>query len=367
MRSYLRGEGCGAIVLVPSDSTKIGLVYADILGTNVMSDGKSASITAPNGSAQKKLIEKALGVSNLKPSDVDYIESHGTGTALGDPIEVEALAEVFSQFGSQSNSLIVGAIKANIGHLECAAGIAGLIKTALVLGQRCAPPNPALDTLNPLITKTIDSKEFAVLFPTESDPLSSSENKLLVAGISSFGYSGTISHAILQQAPKHVRRDIGIHLDVNALQDSSGEDATLYLEHSLASVQGLSAPLSSLDRVFPNRSCFPWPGSLPHPLLQESISMSKLYEFETVFHDNLVNFFVDHISSGQTIFPFAGYLEMGLAASSFVRSKGTTVELVNLKLIQPLHVETGRKLISTHYFESGMQFVELSRESNNES
>ena len=92
-------------MLVPSNNTKSGSVYANILGTSVMSDGTSASITAPNGSAQKKLIEQALQTSNLKPSDVDYIESHGTGTALGDPIEVEALAEVFHQSRSQIHPL----------------------------------------------------------------------------------------------------------------------------------------------------------------------------------------------------------------------------------------------------------------------
>ena len=130
--SFLRGEGCGVIVLDLFSVAK-SKVYANILGTSVMSDGTSASITAPNGSVQKRLVERALGVSNLKPSVVDYIESHGTGTALGDPIEVEALAEVFAHSRSQSNPLIVGAVKANIGHLECAAGIAGVIKAALVL------------------------------------------------------------------------------------------------------------------------------------------------------------------------------------------------------------------------------------------
>ena len=114
MFRYLRGEGCGAIVLVPTDKAKSGSIYANILGTSVMSDGTSVSITAPNGSAQKRLIEKALQTSNLKPSGVDYIESHGTGTALGDPIEVEALAEVFDTSRSQSNLLTVGAVKSNI-------------------------------------------------------------------------------------------------------------------------------------------------------------------------------------------------------------------------------------------------------------
>ena len=83
--SFLRGEGCGTIVLVPSKTVQSSSVYINILGTSVMSDGKSASITAPNGSAQKKLIEKAQGISNCQPSDVDYIESHGTGTAWGIP------------------------------------------------------------------------------------------------------------------------------------------------------------------------------------------------------------------------------------------------------------------------------------------
>ena len=322
-----------------------------------MSDGKSASITAPNGSAQKKLMEKALKVSNVKPSFVDYIECHGTGTALGDPIEVEALAEVFSQFRSQSNPLIVGAVKANIGHLECAAGISGLIKAALVLGHRCALPNAALDTLNPLIKKTIDSKEFAILFPTGSQPLSTGEHKLLVAGVSSFGYSGTICHTILQEAPEHVHRDTEMY---------SEEVATLNMGWSLSSIEGHGTPSSSLDQLFPNHTSLPWPGSLPHPLLQRSISQSKSCEFETVFHDRLIEFFGDHNTFSGTIFPVAAYVEIGLAAGSLVRSKGTSVELVDIEFVHPLEVTLGRKLMSTHQFYDGMHFVELSPESSSE-
>ena len=114
MFSYLRGEGCGAIVLVPFSAAKSGSIYANILGTGVMADGTSASITAPNGSAQKKLIERALEVSNIKLSDIDYIEAHGTGTTLDDPIEIEALTEVLAQSRSQSKPLIVGSVKAKL-------------------------------------------------------------------------------------------------------------------------------------------------------------------------------------------------------------------------------------------------------------
>ena len=119
-----------------------------------MSDGTSASITAPNGSAQEKLIKSALQASGIKPNDVDYIETHGTGTALGDPIEVEALAEVFAESRSDSHPLMVGGVKSNIGHLEGAAGIAGLIKAVLVLAHESVPPNVGLKEMNPLIKLT---------------------------------------------------------------------------------------------------------------------------------------------------------------------------------------------------------------------
>lgn len=118
---YLRGEGCGAVLLVPSNDAKPGSVYANVLGTSVMSDGKSASITAPNGVAQEKLILKALETSGVNPRDVDYIEAHGTGTKLGDPIEIEALSNVFGASHTESRPLVVGSIKSNIGHLEGAA------------------------------------------------------------------------------------------------------------------------------------------------------------------------------------------------------------------------------------------------------
>ena len=208
---YLRGEGCGAILLKRSSKVEQNSAYANILGASVMSDGTSASITAPNGSAQERLIKRALEASGIKPNDVDYIEAHGTGTVLGDPIELEALAEVFAESRLGSHPLMIGSVKSNIGHLEGAAGIAGLIKAILVLAHECVPPNAALRTLNPLIEKTIQSHGFAVKFPTEVEPVVKSEvkdEKLLVAGVSSFGYSGTIAHAIIQQAPLNIRRSI---------------------------------------------------------------------------------------------------------------------------------------------------------------
>ena len=201
----------------------MGSVYANVLGTSIMSDGASASITAPNGSAQKTLIKKALKASGLFPSDMDFVEAHGTGTALGDPIEVETLAEVYARSRCESNILPVSSIKANIGHLEGAAGMAGLIKAILVLGHEVVPPNAALETLNPLIRKTIEKKEFNVVFPIQCKTLKQNchGDKLFVAGVSSFGYSGTIAHAVVQQAPDHMRRGIKEEEDVEFNTDKS--------------------------------------------------------------------------------------------------------------------------------------------------
>eukprot|EP00584_Thalassiosira_punctigera_P001363 CAMPEP_0172527556 /NCGR_PEP_ID=MMETSP1067-20121228/2201_1 /TAXON_ID=265564 ORGANISM="Thalassiosira punctigera, Strain Tpunct2005C2" /NCGR_SAMPLE_ID=MMETSP1067 /ASSEMBLY_ACC=CAM_ASM_000444 /LENGTH=3313 /DNA_ID=CAMNT_0013311309 /DNA_START=123 /DNA_END=10064 /DNA_ORIENTATION=- len=206
---YLRGEGCGAVLLKPANLVKPGSAYASVLGASIMSDGKSASITAPNGAAQEKLIRRALDVSGIKAEDVDYIEAHGTGTVLGDPIEIEALAEVFAHSRSSSQPLFVGSVKSNIGHLEGAAGMASLIKAVLVLTHECAPPNASLETLNPLIDKIMVSHNFDVKFPTKVESVTHEESgKLLVAGVSSFGYSGTIAHTIIRQVPANVRRAV---------------------------------------------------------------------------------------------------------------------------------------------------------------
>ena len=130
----------------------------------------------------------------MNPSNVDYVEAHGTGTKLGDPIEIEALAEVFANSRSEGRPLMVGSAKTNIGHLEGAAGIAGLIKAVLVLVHESVPPNAGLEEVNPHIAKTVESRNFAVLFPRRAEPLrvdgadGEQDGRLSVAGVSSFGY-----------------------------------------------------------------------------------------------------------------------------------------------------------------------------------
>ena len=151
---YVRGEGCGVVVLKRlSDARADGdRILALVRGSAVNQDGPSSGLTVPNGPAQEALLREALRRAAVQPNDVDYIEAHGTGTPLGDPIEVRALGAVFGHGRPLDRPLRIGAVKTNIGHLESAAGIAGVIKTVLALEHRQLPPHLPLKRLNPNIT-----------------------------------------------------------------------------------------------------------------------------------------------------------------------------------------------------------------------
>ncbi|KAM3575053.1 hypothetical protein VYU27_003073, partial [Nannochloropsis oceanica] len=193
---YVRGEGCGAVVLKRlADAERDGnLILALLRGTAVNQDGRSASLTAPNGPSQQEVILRALSEGSLNPSAVDYIEAHGTGTPLGDPIEVGALKAVFGPGRDPTHPLYVGSVKTNIGHLEGAAGIVGFIKAVLVVQHRLVPSNLHFQTLNP----SINLGACPFVFPTENIPLNKAQEERAIAGISSFGFGGTNSHLVVQ-------------------------------------------------------------------------------------------------------------------------------------------------------------------------
>ena len=199
---YVRGEGCGVVVLKRlSDATAAGdRVLAVIRATAVNQDGRSGGLTVPNGPAQETLIRQALATAGVAPADVDYVEAHGTGTPLGDPIEARALANVFSEGRGSGHPLMIGSVKTNIGHLESAAGIAGLIKTALALHQGEIPAHLHLRSMNPLISL----EAIPAMIPTVSTPWPAGERRRF-AGVSSFGFSGTNAHAVLEEAPAIAR------------------------------------------------------------------------------------------------------------------------------------------------------------------
>ena len=157
-------------------------------------DGRSSGLTAPNGAAQEAVIGQALRAGGVKPEEVGYVEAHGTGTELGDPIEAHALAGVLGP--GRRDKLIVGSVKTNIGHLEAAAGIAGLIKVVLSLNAEWIPAHLHFQRMNP----HIDWKGMPVEIPVAGKAWKRGEKKR-IAGVSSFGFSGTNAHVVLEEAP----------------------------------------------------------------------------------------------------------------------------------------------------------------------
>jgi myxalamid-type polyketide synthase MxaB len=195
---YVRGEGCGVVVLKRlSDAVAQGdRILAVIRGTAINQDGASSSLTAPNGPAQEAVIREALANGGVAPHEVSYVEAHGTGTVLGDPIEVGALAAVFGPGRSADTPVIIGSTKTNIGHLETAAGIAGLIKTALALQHGEIPPHLHLQQPNP----HIPWDEIPIMVPTARTVWQPPTGRR-IAGVSSFGFSGTNAHVVVEEAP----------------------------------------------------------------------------------------------------------------------------------------------------------------------
>jgi acyl transferase domain-containing protein len=193
-----RGEGCGVLVLKRlSDALADGdRIAALVRGSAVNQDGASAGLTVPNGPAQQDVIRRALASAALRPDDIDYVEAHGTGTALGDPIEVGALADVFGPGRAAERPLVIGSVKANIAHLESAAGVAGVVKTILCLQQGEIPPQVHLTKRSPHVAW----HRLPVSIPTEIQPWPAVDRPRR-AGVSAFGLSGTNAHVILEAAP----------------------------------------------------------------------------------------------------------------------------------------------------------------------
>jgi acyl transferase domain-containing protein/acyl carrier protein len=192
-----RGEGCGIVVLKRlADARRDGdTVLAALLGSAVEQDGRSSGLTVPNGAAQARLMRQALRRAGLSPTAVDAIEAHGTGTPLGDPIEAEALGEVFGSGRPADRPLVVGSVKTNLAHLEAAAGIAGLIKMVLALQHDTMPPLLHQDAPNP----RLDWRGLPVELPRQPRPWPRGRQR--VAGVSAFGLTGTIAHVVLGDAP----------------------------------------------------------------------------------------------------------------------------------------------------------------------
>src|SRR5882672_4280051 len=190
---YVRSEGGGVVILKPlaqalADGNRILAVVA---GTGVNSDGRKSGLTVPSHAAQAELLRDVYGRAGIVPADIDYYEAHGTGTAVGDPLETRAIGEALGQRRAADDPLPIGSVKGNIGHLEAAAGMAGLVKVLHVLRERVVPPNIHLRTPNPVI----DLAALNLAPVTETFALPA--DRRLVVGVSAFGFGGTNAHAVL--------------------------------------------------------------------------------------------------------------------------------------------------------------------------
>lgn len=257
---YVRGEGCGIIVLKRlTDALREGdHVLAVIRASSANQDGRTSGITAPNSRAQLAVIRAALAQAGLGPDAVSFIEAHGTGTPLGDPIEVQALTEVFRQEAAVQPPCYLGSVKANIGHTETASGLAGIIKVVLMLQHGVIPAQLHFTSLNPHMS--LEGSRLRI--PTELIEWRSAEGPR-VAGVSSFGFGGTNVHVILEETSAVVRSPVAmrpVHLlalsakTETALAAQAGRYAEHLAEHPEVTLDDLCASTNAGRSHFQQRA-----------------------------------------------------------------------------------------------------------------
>ncbi|MFO0590647.1 MAG: type I polyketide synthase [Polyangiaceae bacterium] len=232
---YVRGEGGGVLVLkrLSAAIADGNPIYCVLRGSAVNNDGASNGLTAPNPKAQEAVLRKAYERAGVDPRDVQYVEAHGTGTPLGDPIEARALGAVVGSAHPAGNPLFIGSLKTNIGHLEGAAGIAGLLKMALSIQHRQLPPSRNFAVPNPHLD--LPSLHLSVVDTLRPWP---APHKRLLAGISSFGLGGTNAHVVVEEWP-------GPRAEIVALPGDTHEEQRRFAADLRASIDGADA-LTSL-------------------------------------------------------------------------------------------------------------------------
>ena len=240
---FVRGEGCGIVVLkrladAESDGDRI---WGVIRGSAVSHNGVSAGMTVPNGPSQEQAIEEALGRAGVDPSSVDYVEAHGVGTSLGDAIEVRAASNVYGRDRRADRPLLMGTVKTNIGHLEWAAGVAGLIKTILSMQRGVIPKHLHFDNPNP----RVDWDELPLRVTAEPTPWPECDDHPPRAAVSAFGLSGTNAHVVLERYPSAASTGAGWVPGRRLPVGVSGGPESETPEQTLEVRQGRLLPLSA--------------------------------------------------------------------------------------------------------------------------
>lgn len=314
---YVRGEGCGILVLKRlSDAiADNNTILALIRGTAVNQDGASSGLTVPNGLAQEQVIKQALNNAKIPSTDISYVEAHGTGTSLGDPIELEALVNTYSKGREKNHPLFVGSVKTNIGHTEAVAGVVSIIKVVLSLLHEKIPATLHFTKLNP----NVDLSNVPLEIATKNIDWKRGAKRL--AGISSFGFSGTNAHVILEEGP---------HLTEQ--QFAEWEERSLH--RHLFNRQHFWVQKGTRGRKLESI----------HPLLGEKINLSN---GEIVYQNEInlstVPYLIDHQVYENIIFPGAAYIEM-LVAAAHHGTEESEIQLGNISIEAALKLAEGQSI-----------------------
>jgi len=311
---YVRSEGCGVVVLkkLKSALRDGDRILAVIKGSAVNQDGASSGMTAPNRLAQQDLLAQALAMANVSPNDIDYIEAHGTGTPLGDPIEIGAIEQVYQ---GRDKTLYIGSVKSNIGHLEAAAGMAGLMTVILSLKHECIPANLHFRALNPRIhLDTIPAK-----IPTM--PIAwKKTDKPRRAEINSFGFTGTNVHVIVEEAPYQEGAQLRPER-AKTVFNRKRYWADVLTHKKETSVLGQEIhPLLGVH------------------LLEAADSSSSIYEQSLTSAREDVKYLADHKVYEQVVYPGAGYIELLIHALK--QGNDGPVEIKAFSIERPLVLST---------------------------
>lgn len=328
---YVRGEGCGVVLLkrVGDALQDENRLLAVVKSVETFHNGEAATLTAPNKLTQSRLFRASLHNALLEPGDVSYIEAHSTGTPLGDPMEMNAIQDVFTQPDNinmpRVGPLIVGSIKSNIGHLEAGAGMAGLIKTVLVLEHAKVPGIPGLDTTNPSLKIDPDK----ILLPHEMVSLDKyymyrpENSNLLCAGVNSFGIGGAITSTFLQQFSQLP------HLgQVQCSLILGGEFGEVAIDEVMSVIQLLRARLRSFNSAY--LSCL--------EAFQRAVKPVKVLASEAYYHHPAYLMFCLLYSMGRT-------LQAHSVDVSFLMGTNLCAEVVVLALADVLILSDAMRLL----------------------
>ncbi|ACB75248.1 non-ribosomal peptide synthetase [Opitutus terrae] len=315
----VRGEGCGLLVLKRlSTARRDGdRVLAVLRGSGVNQDGPSSGLTVPNGPAQEVLLRRVLEQARLESAAVDYLEAHGTGTALGDPIEMGAIGAVYGPSRPADRPLWIGSVKTNIGHLESAAGIASVIKVVLALQHEAIPPHLHFTRPSP----HIDWAQVAARVPTTLQSWRRGDRPR-VAAVSAFGFSGTNAHVLIEEAPAEL---------AGGADDPRGVVAPAVVYHRERFPLPRPASLAMAGAAAPDE----------HPLLGRELTLAGTDErrFEATLSATQPGWLGDHRLLDCAVIPAAGWLELAHAAGQSVF--GSAINVRDFTIHEPLTLPAG--------------------------